>query len=75
MVDQIQVDSDKTITKPKQRNSCRTIPVNHWNRVASKLLLHFVQAHNRETLELFCQQNLGIIELAWALIVIFFSGG
>ena len=28
---------------------------------------HFVQVHNRETLESFCKQSIGIIELALAL--------
>ena len=60
---------DKTITKQKQRKYFRTIPVNHWNYLASNCRYHYVQVHNIETLELFCQKNVGIIELALALNV------
>ena len=57
-------------TKSKQIYTCRTIPVNHWNCFASKLSLSivmFILYKNRETLELFCQSNVGINELALAL--------
>ena len=38
-MDRKQVVIDKTITKPKQRNSCRTIPVNHCNHCAIECVL------------------------------------
>ena len=44
-------------TKTKQRNTCRTIPVNLWNHFARKtiVIIAFIWYKNRETRESFCQ--------------------
>ena len=55
MVDQKQVNIDKIITNAKQRNLCRTIPANHWNHFASKLLLSFCSSSWQRNTEIILQ--------------------